>query len=452
MRQTLKVSVSGVRGVVGETFTPQLAAAFAQAFGVMVGNGAVVVGRDTRPSGFMIQQAVTAGLQSVGCRPLLAGVVPTPTLLMLTPRVGALGGIAITASHNPAPWNALKFVGREGLFLNEAQAAELFDIYHQQDFPLVAEGEIPIARNLPKPFALHRDRVLGYVEADRIRKRGFKVAMDCCNGVGAVHSVSFLRDGLGCDVTALYEIPSGLFEREPEPAPSHLGALCRAVTNEGCDVGFAQDPDGDRLTIVDEKGRPLGEDLTLAFAVRRVLARHPGTPVAVNLATSKVVDLAARGLGSDVVRTPIGEINVSQTMLAIGATIGGESNGGVIVPEIHPCRDSYTAMALVLELMAVEGVPVSELRSALPSFAVVREKIPARPDQVSLALRALRRRFAGEQLDLTDGIHVDLGDRWVHIRRSNTEPVIRVTAEAPVPQQARELVCDVHRAIDQVLS
>lgn len=451
MREALKVSVSGVRGVVGQSFTPQVATTFAQAFGTFAGHGAVVVGRDTRPTGLMIQHAVMAGLQSVGCKPILAGVVPTPTVLFLTRQLGARGGIAITASHNPAQWNALKFVDRNGLFLSEMRAEELFDIYHQQDFPLVPEAELPVPTIEPYPVDGHFKRIIEYVDTGRIRERGFKVAVDCCNGVGAIYSVPFLRGELNCQVHAVFDRPTGAFEREPEPLPANLGQLSETVVRNGCDIGFAQDPDGDRLAIVDERGEPIGEDLTLAFAVQQVLGAHGKGPVAVNLSCSKSIEFLAREQGCEVVRTKIGEINVSETMLEIGAVVGGENNGGVIIPAIHPCRDSFGGMAVILEQMAMTGKSVSELRAAIPTYHVVKEKIVIRSDQAPDVLRSIRRRYEAKKLTLIDGVHVDFGESWIHARRSNTEPVLRVTAEAPTLEQARKLADDVRGHIKAAL-
>lgn len=443
MKEALKVGVSGVRGVVGESFTPQLAAGFAQAFGTFVGQGPVLVGRDTRPSGLMIEQAVVAGLQSVGCKPILAGMVPTPTVLLLTRHLGCRGGIAITASHNPAEWNALKFADRDGLFLDESRTQELLDIYHQQDFPLVAEADLPTVAHEAYPMEPHFKAILNYVDQDLIRRRRFRVAVDGCNGVGALHSPFLLGTLLGCEVVPIFDTPSGLFQRNPEPMPQHVGALCEAVVREGCDVGFAQDPDGDRLAIVSEKGVPIGEDLTLALAVWQVLEKHDSGPVAVNLITSKAVEVVARERGADVVRTRVGETHVARTMLEMGAVVGGENNGGVIVPRIHPCRDSFAGMALVLELMAGSGKTLSALRAAIPEFTVVRKKMTVRPEQAPALLRGLRRQYAGQRLSFLDGVFVDLDDAWVHARRSNTEPVIRITAEAASPERAHRLADDV---------
>jgi len=424
----LKVGISGVRGVVGDTFTPQLAAGFAQAFGTFAGRGEVIVGRDTRTSGEMVEQAVIAGLQSVGCRPVVAGVVPTPTVQVLVRHRGARGGIIISASHNPPEWNALKFIGRDGIFLNAVRSEELFDLYHQQDFPLVGEGSLRLVQELADPMEPHFARIFNYVDSVSIRNAGLKVAVDCCNGAGATGLMSFL-ERVGCEAVVVHGTPTGLFERGPEPLPENLGVLCETVRREGCAVGFAQDPDGDRLAIVDETGHPIGEDLTVALAVQEVLQRHGPGPVAINLSTSRTVEDAARAAGAEVVRTRIGEINVVEEMLRIGAVAGGEHNGGVIVPAVHPCRDSFTGMALVLARLAATGKTVSQLVAELPAYHLLKIKRTVRTEQVPGLLRLLRRHYEARPVNALDGIYVEFEDGWLHVRPSNTEPVLRLTAE-----------------------
>lgn len=451
MKESLKVGVSGVRGIVGESFTPQLALTFAQAFGAFVGRGSVVVGRDTRTSGSMVEHAVMTGLQSVGCKPVSLGIVPTPTVLVCTLQLGARGGIAITASHNPSPWNALKFVEPTGLFLNESRAEELLDIYHQGGFPLVGEGEIPSVQTEERGMEFHVKRILNYVDQSAIEGKRFKVAVDCCNGVGAVHSRKFLEEKLGCQVITIFNSPSGIFEREPEPLPQNLVRLSKTVVEHECAIGFAQDPDGDRLALINEKGEPLGEDFSLAFAVQQILDHHEKGSVAMNLSTSKCVEWVARKRGCEVIRTKIGEVNVSEAMIRSGCVVGGEGSGGVIIPKIHPCRDSYAAMAIVLELMAATGKKISELRSAIPQYVMAKEKIHVSGEKAPGILRKLRRHYEsqGHRVNLLDGIYVDLGESWINIRRSNTEPVIRVTSEAQQKDIADRLVAEAKVMIHQ---
>lgn len=452
MKQALKVGVSGVRGVVGESLTPRLVTSFAQAFGTFVGRGPVVVGRDTRPSGLLFEHAVVSGLLSVGCRPILLGIQPTPTLLMQTAATEARGGIAITASHNPGPWNALKFIERNGLFLSRTRAEAFFDVYHQQDFPLVAEQDLLQAESRPDAFRMHADRVVDYVDAEAVRSRRLRVAVDCCNGVGALHTPGFLRDGLGCDVVPIFATPNGLFEREPEPTPEHLEALCEAVRAHGCDVGFAHDPDGDRLSIVDEQGRAVGEDFSVALALRQVLRRHACGPVVLNLSVSKGIEQMARSLGSEVHRTDTGEINVVERMVEVGAVVGGEHTGGVIVPAVHPCRDSYSAMALVLEQMALEQSSISSLCAEVPRYHLCKQNVPFQGDRYPDLLRVLRRRYAGEKLILSDGLYVDFGQSWVQVRRSQTESVLRLFSEAPAAEEAEVRLAEVRGLIEPFLA
>ncbi len=448
VRAALKVGISGVRGVVGEALTPQVAAAFAQAFGTFVGHGPVLVGRDTRPSGPMLEAAVTAGLQSVGCTPVRLGRVPTPSLLRHVPAAGARGGIVISASHNAAPWNALKFADRRGLFLTPALAEELFDLYHQQDFPLAAEPEIREPREDETAVRGHLEAVAAYVDTAAIRARRFRVALDPGNGVGALHAPDFLRERLGCAVTVVHGEPHGRFEREPEPLPEHLGALGEAVRRDGCAIGFAQDPDGDRLAIVDETGAPIGEDFTLAFAVRQVLAAHRRGPVVVNETASRVIEGIAAEAGCAVVRTRTGEIHVVAEMLARDAAVGGENIGGVILPAVHPCRDSFGAMAIVLEMLATGPRTVRAWRDAFPRTAVAKRKVPVRGPEAPAVLRELRRRYADRPLRLLDGVGIGFGDDWVCVRRSNTEPILRITAEADTAAAAARLAGELAEAAE----
>ena len=448
MQHTLKVGISGVRGIVGESFGPQLAMRFAQAFGTMVGQGPVVIGRDTRTTGPMLQAAVVAGLQSVGCEPVLVGVVPTPTVLILTQHLGARGGIMVSASHNAGEWNALKFVDNNGLFLNEHRNEEMIDIYHQRDFTIVDETQLKPARTIESPMEEHFARISSFVDSDSIRSRGFRVAVDCCNGAGAVHSVPFLSGLLGCEVVPVLAEPTGRFGRVPEPTAANLTELRQVVRERKCDIGFAQDPDADRLAIIDEKGTAIGEDMTLAFATRQVLRKQSAPKrVVVNLSTSKCVEEAARLEGGETLRTPIGEINVVETALTSDAAIAGEGNGGVIVPAIHPCRDSYSGMAIILEYLAHERKSVSELRAEIPDLVMLKESIQVGPDDPPRLLRRIRHGFAGERLELSDGVRVDWDDAWIHVRRSNTEPIVRIVAEAATRKRAEELMALVRQKL-----
>lgn len=437
-RPLLKISISGVRGVAGEALTPQVVTSFAAAFGTYCGAAPVVVGTDTRPSREMVSEAAIAGLLSVGCIPIHLGIVPVPTLQHYLRETRAAGGICITASHNPAEWNALKFFGPDGVVLRPNQFAELLDMYHQGVYPRVGAQEIADVRADASATARHQEAVLRAVDAAAIGARGFTVAVDACNGAASRFAPAFLR-ALGCRVEELHTDEGAPFPRDPEPAPQNLGALCRRVIESGADAGFALDADADRLAVVSEEGNPLGEECTVALAVDHFLSRQPG-PVVVNVSTSRMIDDIAARYRCPVHRTKVGETNVIERMLERGARIGGEGIGGVIVPAINPCRDAFVAMAVILEALARAGGTLSALRARLPSYFMVKRSVPCRPRDVAPLLRLLKGLYRGQELDLTDGVKVVWPDRWLHVRASNTEPIIRVTAEAPIEETARALV------------
>jgi phosphomannomutase len=426
----LKIGVSGVRGVIGEFLTPGIAAAFAQAFGTYVGSGRVVVGRDTRSSGEMLTNAVTCGLLAAGCEVVQVGVLPTPSLQIFVATTGARGGIAITASHNPPEYNALKLFNGEGLFFNSYERSELLDLYHQRSFREVTNSEMrAVTAAQGDPSRDHMRRVLGHVDADRIRKRGFRVALDAVNGAGSLVSCRFLQTDLGCELHAIAVDPSLPFPRVAEPRPDTLTDLAALVVATGADVGFAQDPDGDRLAVADETGGVLDNDDVLALAMDAALSRTPGD-VVVNLTTSAVVDDVARTHGCRVHRTAVGEANVVEMMQAVDAVIGGEgSNGGIIFPAVHLCRDSYTGMALLLDRMAETGRRVSELVGALPRYVRRSGSAPFQHGRLGQIIQQLEEAFPLAATDRTDGVKLTMADRWVHVRASNTEPIVRIAVE-----------------------
>src|SRR5512136_14756 len=334
MKLSLKIGISGVRGIVGDSLTPQLAGRFAAAFGTYAGLGKVVVGRDARPSGEMLENAVFAGLLAAGCQPVDIGICPIPSVLLLTKELRAQGGIVVTASHNPKEWNGLKFLSRHGLYLSPSEVEEFLDIYHQGEFSFVrADKHRSIIEEL-RPTRYHLAKLLKNLDVDLIRKKKVKVAADCNNGAGAILLPEFL-DALGCEVTLINTTPDGTFAHQSEPVPENLGELCRLVREAGADIGFAQDADADRLAVVDETGEAIGEEMTLALAVKYVLTQTPG-PVVVNLSATQAIDDLARRAGVDVFRTKIGETNVVEELLACRGVVGGEGNGGVIWPRVHP--------------------------------------------------------------------------------------------------------------------
>ena len=446
----LKIGVSGIRGVVGEFLTPQLACSFAQAFGTYVGVGRVAVGRDTRTSGEMLQHAVSCGLLAAGCEVVDLGVLPTPTIQVYVGATGARGGMAITASHNPPEYNGLKLFNARGLFLNSYARGEMLDLYHQSEFRRATNAQMGhVRRDFETPMRLHIERVLRYVDAGRIRGRRFRVALDAVNGAASVMSPVFLRDTLGCELEAISIDPNQPFPREAEPKPETLGELAALVPRAKCDVGFAHDPDGDRLAIVDETGRVLDNDDVLALAVDAALRRLPGD-VVVNLTTSSAIDDIARRYGRRVWRTPVGEANVVETMEAVGAAIGGEgSGGGIIFPAVQLCRDSYTGMAFLLDRMAETGATVSELAAQLPRYTRLLGKAAFRHGRLGALIQELEESFPEAACDHTDGLKLILPGAWIHVRASNTEALLRIAVEARTEEEAGALYARVQALFEQ---
>ena len=447
----LKISVSGIRGVVGEFLTPGLACAFGQAFGTYVGPGRVVVGRDTRSSGEMLQHAVTCGLLAAGCEVVDVGILPTPTIQIYAGATAARGGLAVTASHNPPEYNALKLFNRRGLFFNNYERSELIDLYHQSEFRHAANEEIgQVARDRDTPKRLHIERVLEHVDAGRIRARRFRVAVDAVNGAASEMTCEFLREALHCEVEAIHVDPTQPFPRVAEPRPDTLTELAELVRVKGCDIGFAQDPDGDRLAVADETGQVLDNDDVLALVVEAVLERKPGD-VVVNLTTSSVIDAIARRYGRRVYRTPVGEANVVEVMGAAKAVIGGEgSNGGIIFPPVHACRDSFTGMAFFLDRMAATGSPVSALAARLPRYYRQFGQATFEHGRLGAMMQSLEETFPNAETDRSDGLKLSMADCWIHVRASNTEPVLRLAAEATSPDRLEELFAEVFGLLERV--
>ncbi len=445
---SLKISISGVRGVIGDSLTPALLTRFAQAFGTYVGSGTIVIGRDPRTSGEMVRQAVIAGLLSSGCRVIDLDICPVPTVQLIVRQRKASGGIAITASHNPAEWNALKFVNSEGLFLSPGQARELLDIYHQSDYTKVRGSDMRSVEMFTGALDAHIKTILDAVGV-LPPTRKLKVALDSCNGAGSILAPRLL-EALGAEVVSINTTPNGSFPRGAEPIAENLTALCQLVKDSGADVGFAQDMDADRLAVVDERGEPIGEENTLVLAARLIVSHSPGTLVT-NLSTTSAMDDLAAKFSCALHRSKIGEANVTELMKSVGAVIGGEGNGGVIYPAINFCRDSHVGMALILHLLAQTGRAVSDLLGDLPRYVMIKEKLDCPSEKIAEVLKLIRRDFAAEQLDLRDGVKVSFADGWLHVRGSNTEPIIRLIAEARNETRAREILSSVFEKVERLL-
>ena len=449
----LKIGVAGIRGVVGEFLTPTLACSFAQAFGTYVGGGRVVLGRDTRASGEMLTHAVACGLLAAGCEVVKVGILPTPTIQVYVAATRAQGGIAVTASHNPPEYNALKLFNAQGLFFNTYERAELLDLYHQSDFRRVTNEEMRrVITDYESAPKLHFRKVLAHVDAGRIRARKFRVALDAVNGAGALTTPGFLQDTLGCELEAIAVDPTQPFPREAEPKRETLGEIAELVQRCHRDIGFAQDPDGDRLAVIDETGFVLDNDDVLALAVDAALRRLPGD-VVVNLTTSSVIDDVAAAHGRRVYRTPVGEANVVETMQAVNAVIGGEgSNGGIIFPAVHLCRDSYTGMAFLLDRMAETGEKISALAARLPKYFRRYGKVAFEHGRLGPLMQSLESRYPQAEEDRSDGLKLLLPEGWIHVRASNTEPLLRVAAEAKSEAQVEKLYQEVLELFGQTSS
>ncbi|MCZ6918714.1 MAG: phosphoglucosamine mutase [Gemmatimonadetes bacterium] len=442
MHDTLIISVSGVRGIVGAGLTPELVSRFSSSLGMLAkesGAAKVVLARDSRPSGPMFAAAAQAGLQSVGCGVIDCGLVPTPTAQLAVEHHGAGGGIVITASHNPVEWNGLKFIGPDGVFLDAETDGRLRALAEGGMLAHVGWDALGALESDPSAVQRHLDAVMALPNIDvaRIRKRRFTVALDGVRGVGGTIMPQLL-EWLGCRVVGMDLETDGAFSRSPEPLPEHLAGLRALVRDSGADLGMAMDPDGDRLALVDEGGRPIGEDYTLAVAVRAVLSRTLG-PVVVNLSTSLVVDDAARAYGIEVVRARVGEANVARAMRACDAVVGGEGNGGVMLPALHLGRDAPVAAGLVLQHLVDSGKTLGELVADAPSYSIVKAKVP-RGGDLDATYDALAGRFSDATVDRQDGLRLAWAEGWLHVRPSGTEPIVRLIAEAPTAARADELI------------
>lgn len=430
------ISVSGLRGIVGQTLTPLVAARYVAAFAQSLEPGPIVVSRDGRENGPHILPGVFYGLQAAGRSVIYAGIAATPTLGILVREQRAAGGIQISASHNPAEYNGLKLFGPEGRVIPAATGERVLAAYRALEVHPPARQ--PGYRDLVDTTAAHLKAVLETVDVAAIARCRLRVLLDSNAGAGSRLGVLLLKS-LGCEVHCLGEQPDGKFLHPPEPTAENLASIREQVTTATADVGFCQDPDADRLAIIDETGRYIGEEYTLALCVDHVLRHTPG-PVVTNCATSRMTQDLALKYGVPFQRSAVGEANVVDKMLEVGAVFGGEGNGGPIDPRVGLVRDSFVGMALVLAAMAKRGKRVSELAAELPRYEIVKRTVQLASEKLPGACDAAERHFAGARTDRLDGLRLDWPDRWLIIRGSNTEPIVRIIAEAPTAAAANELV------------
>jgi len=421
-------SISGIRGVVRQTLTPQTIISHTKAFLDLINAKKIVIGRDSRPTGGDIAEMVCGVCSLSGVEVVDAGLATTPTVELLVEQLGASGGIIITASHNPIEWNALKFLNSKGMFLGPDEVKELFakaDVLVKKES--ISNGdEMHIKATLALPF----------VDVQKIRNRKFKVAVDAVNGAGSF-ALPKLLEALGCEVVKVHCEPNGIFPRGAEPLQENLSDLGKAVKENKCDIGFALDPDADRCAIVNENGEPIGEEYTLAIAAETVLERE-AKPLSINLSTSRMCEDLAEKFGVKCYRAAVGEINVSLDMMEHGCVVGGEGNGGVILPALHYGRDSLVSAALVLDLLARHNIKVSDWVKNHPSYTMLKKKFEIK-NPVSAAMEKAKKAFADWKTDERDGLWLGKGKSFVHLRASNTEPVIRIIAEAPSAEDAKNL-------------
>jgi phosphomannomutase len=443
------ISVAGVRGIVGESLTPPVIARFAAAFGRVLPPGPVVVGRDARTSGPLVLHAVAAGLMGTGRDIIDLGLATTPTTQLAVEHLKAAGGIIITASHNPAPWNALKFLSSLGEFLGPAEGQKVRALVESGDDAWVEASRVGREKREPRALEWHLERVLGLtcLDVPRVRARRLKVVVDGCASVGG-EAVPALLDDLGADVTEIDCDPDGDFTRELEPLPEHLGALGRAVRAARADFGVAVDPDADRAAFVDAEGTPLGEEYTLALGASVVLPVKAG-PIATNLSTSRMIDAVAARYAVPVYRSPVGEAHVVAEMKRRGAVAGGEGNGGMILPDAHYGRDGLVAVALVCEAMASRDTTLRGLANELPRYHMVKEKLELPEEPWERSAERLRSAFRDFAVDTADGLRFSRGDEWLHVRPSGTEPVVRLIAETPSESRTRALIDEARGAVLQ---
>jgi phosphomannomutase len=447
MSQGLMISVAGIRGIVGDSLTPPVLSRFAAAFARGLGPGPVVVGRDARGSGPMVLRAVAAGLRAAGRDVVDIGLATTPATQVAVETLRAAGGVILTASHNPAEWNALKFLSSRGEFLDAATGAAVRQRYDSGDDLWAPFDRLGDESGEPRALEWHLERVLNLPMLDRaaIRRRALRVVVDGCASVGGVAVPRLLRE-LGCRVDELDCQPDGRFTRELEPLPEHLGALGAKVREAGADFGIALDPDADRAALVDSDGVPLGEEYSVALATQAVLAWRAG-PVVTNLSTSRIMDAVCARAGVVLHRTPVGEAHVVAGMRAYGAVVGGEGNGGVIVPAAHYGRDGLVAAALVCEALAAGGGTLRVLADGLPKLYMLKTKLARSEEPWDRTAPRLQAAFAGFGAELADGLRLSRGEDWVHVRASGTEPVVRVIAESPSAARTQELVESARRVL-----
>ena len=452
---SLMVSISGIRGIVNESLTPEIINKYVTGFASYIKFGTIVIGRDGRESGKNISNIIAEELINTGCNVIDLGIVPTPTVQIAVEQLKASGGISITASHNPSEWNGMKFISRSGMFLNVDENKSFWEICEQNNLKIseikgdhvfdasFIERHISMVLNLP------------HIDLEKIKNKNFKVAVDCVNAAGGLIVPQLLKK-CGCNIFPINCEVSGIFSHTPEPIPENLVQLAEVVKNQKADFGIAVDPDVDRLVLINEKGEPFVEEYTITSIIDFILNFEASNgrknrKVAVNLSTTRAVDDVAKKYDATVFRTSVGEINVATKMKNENCIVGGEGSGGVILPEVHLGRDAIVGIGLFLQYLADSNKTASQLKESLPQYFIAKGKIEFKKGNIKNILSKVEKKFSAEIISTIDGLKIDFDNSWVHLRPSNTEPLIRVIAEAKSMEQANKLMQDFKKEISNLL-
>lgn len=436
---TLMVSVSGIRGIIGSGLEPQVIVKYSSAYGEFVGKGKVIIGRDARISGDMVKSIIVGTLLAKGLDVVDIGICPTPTVQYMVKTLNAQGGIAISASHNPNEWNALKLLNSTGQFMTPDENKIMLDKLDDSQKVYKNWDKLGKLTDYREGLYQHVEAVMNLqlIDAEKIRKKKFRVLVDCVNGAG-VYVIPDLLRKFGCDVIEMNCEKTGIFPRLPEPLPENLIDTMKAVKDSKADLGIVVDPDVDRLVLITEDGRPFGEENTITQAIKFVLSKKPGN-VVVNLSTTRAVEDVAAILNCNVFRSPVGEANVVLKMKETNAIIGGEGSGGVIFPDLHYGRDALVGIALTLQHLTETNQTLLELKRNLPQYCIAKKKINLgqnNPDQI---IDLIKEKYADQKVNTDDGLRIDFKDHWVHFRKSNTEPIIRIITESKSLEDAEKL-------------
>ncbi|MGE6395634.1 phosphoglucosamine mutase [Chryseobacterium scophthalmum] len=455
-------SISGIRGTiggkVGDNLTPLDVVKFASAFGTWLQNNkskkdlTLIIGRDARISGSMVNSLVTATLQGLGINVVDLGLSTTPTVEVMVPELNADGGIILTASHNPKQWNALKLLNEKGEFINGENGAEVLALAESEDFNYAEVDDLGQYETREDAFDIHIQKILDLpmVDVEAIKAKKYKIVLDAVNSTGGI-AIPMLLDQLGCETIKLYCEPNGQFPHNPEPLKEHLGDICELVKKENADFGVVVDPDVDRLALVDETGEMFGEEYTLVAVADYLLKNKNGVAIS-NLSSSRALRDVAQTHNSEYFASAVGEVNVVNLMKEKNAVIGGEGNGGIIYPDLHYGRDSLVGVALFLTHLAKENKTVSELRAGYPSYFMGKKKIELTPEiNVDDLLTKMEKEYQNEEVSTVDGVKIDFENNWVHLRKSNTEPIIRIYTEAKSQEEADKLGDDMIAKIKSLI-